>query len=301
MSERDKKMIKALSILGPILLLASWYGYSQVQETKARKAARALKAKAQQEAATSNSAEKNEPTPSAANQDTKAQPSPPPNPKPGDKPTIVPATAFAGVRVKVSVAAQAAREKLPWGRDPFTPPDTEGPVLGLQSDVESPRGKKSVTVSVHISDKSTGNSGIDSAVLRYGADEPFDQHSAKGVRPQSDSGDGTWTFTFPAPVDRPLVCSIVATDAGRLRSRTLSRPFKIIPPPKETVQAQVGGTDIQLTLRGISWSGGKGVALVNSDVLAEGEWIHGYEVEKILKNGVVLKRNGQEIFLQLKE
>ncbi len=93
----------------------------------------------------------------------------------------------------------------------------------------------------------------------------------------------------------------MATDAGRLRSQTRSRLFKVVPPPKEPVQAQAGGTTIKLMLPGVSWAGNKGVALINTDVLAEGEYIHGYKVKKIVKNGVVLMRNGQEIFLQLKE
>jgi hypothetical protein len=302
MSDRDKKMIKLLCVLVPALLLAAGYGYGQVRRTKARRAERRQKAQEQSQPSTaSRPSDDAGPSEPAAAQGAKAQPSPPPGVQPADKPAIVPAAAFQGVRVEVSTAAQTAREKLPWGRDPFTPPDTEGPVVGHLSDIESPRGKKSVTVSVRIADISAGNSGIHSAVLRYGADEPFDRHTVEGTRPESDNGDGVWTFVFPAPGNRPLGCTVVATDNGRLRNTARSRLFKVTPPPKETVQAQIGGTAVKLTLRGISWSGGKGVALINTDVLAEGEIIQGYEVKKIVKNGVVLTRNEQEVFLQLKE
>jgi len=203
--------------------------------------------------------------------------------------------------VAVDAAAQGRREKLSWGRDPFTPPDTQAPQIGHLSDIESPRGKTTITVQVHISDRAAGNSGVSSAVLRYGTDEPYDRHSVKGTPPASENGDGAWTFSLPAPEDRSFGCFIVAADAGRLRNRTHSRVFKIIPPLKESVQAHIGGTDVKLTLRGISWADNRGVVLINNDVLAEGEYIQGYESSKIVKNGVVLKRNGQEVFLQLKE
>ncbi|MFH1732025.1 MAG: hypothetical protein ABIF82_10305 [Planctomycetota bacterium] len=294
MTDRDKKLVKLLSVLGPVLLLAGWHGYSQVQSTKARRAKRGQQVSTQAPA----TAKATEP---AAAPDTKVQPSPPPGVQPADKRGIMPAAASQGVRVVVDAAAQGRREKLPWGRDPFTPPDTQAPQIGHLSDIESPRGKTAITVQVHISDRAAGNSGVKSAVLRYGTDEPYDRHAVKGTPPASENGDGVWTFSLPAPEDRSFGCFIVADDAGRLRNQAHSSVFKVIPPLKESVQAHIGGTDVKLTLRGISWTGNKGVVLINNDVLAEGEYIQGYEIRKIAKNGVVLVRNGQEVFLQLKE
>lgn len=217
------------------------------------------------------------------------------------KHAIMPAAASQGVHVGVDVAAQSRREKLPWGRDPFTPPDTQAPQIGHLSDIESPRGKATITVQVHISDTAAGNSGVSSAILKYGTEEPFDRYAVKGTPPASENGDGAWTFSLPAPEAKSFGCFIVAADAGRLQNRARSRVFKVIPSLKESVQAHIGGTNVKLTLRGISWVNNKGVVLINNDVLSEGEYIQGYEVSKIVKNGVILKRNEQEVLLQLKE
>ncbi len=296
MSDRDKKLIKLLSVLGPLLLLCLWYGYSQIRATQKRRAERAERAKKQSEEATTGESQVQ-----AADPGTKAQPSPPPGVQSANNPAIVPTAAYQGIRMTVNNRAQAAREKLPWGRDPFTPPDTEGPRIGKLADLESPRGKKKLVVRVLISDRAAGNSGVRGATLRYGVDEPYDRRKAKGRRPQSRNGDGTWEFTLPAPAEQPWGCFVVATDAGRLRSQNRSPVFKVTPPPRETVETQIGGTGVKLTLRGISWAGKTGVALINNDVFSEGEYVQGYEVKKIVKNGVVLNRNGQEVFLQLKE
>ena len=91
----------------------------------------------------------------------------------------------------------------------------------------------------------------------------------------------------------------MAVDRGRLSSRSSSPPFTITPPPREVVTDT--GTGVKLTLRGISWAGGKGVALINNDVVGEDDYVAGYRIVKIAKNGVLLKRNQREVFLQLKE
>lgn len=301
MTERDKKFVKLLCVLGPVLLVAVWHGYSQVRETRARRARRREQAAGQGPQAPAQAPATAEATAPAAARATTVLPSPPPGVRPAGKRSIAAPAAFEGVRVTVDAAAQGRRKKLPWGRDPFTPPDTQAPQIGHLSDIESPRGKATITVQVHISDRADGNSGISSALLRYGTEEPYDRHSVKGTPPASENGDGAWTFSLPAPEDQPFGCFIVAADAGRLRNQAHSRVFKVIPPLKESVRAHIGGTDVKLTLRGISWVDNRGVVLINNDVLAEGEHIQGYEVSKIVKNGVVLVRNGQEVFLQLKE
>jgi hypothetical protein len=297
LKEREKKMVKLLCVLGPCLLLALLYGYSQVRKVKARKAARRARVQEQQQA-DSKQTKSSKP---AAGPGTAAVPSPPPGATPADNHADVPPAApSAGICVSADVAEQNRRTKRPWGRDPFCPPDTQGPRVQAPDDVESPRGKKSLELSISISDKNTGNSGVRSAVLFYGMQEPFSQYVVKGECTTSSTGDGAWLFKVPAPKDKPLGCYVVAVDDGRLRNKTQSAVFQISPPPRERIQAS-GPTNVTLTLRGISWSGESGVALINNDVLAEGEYVHGYKVSKIVKNGVMLRRDGREIFLQLKE
>ena len=238
----------------------------------------------------------------AADKGTRALPSPPPGATPADNhASVPPAAPCAGVCVAADTAAQKRRMNLPWGRDPFTPPDVQGPEISAPSDMQSPRGKKALELTVNISDRATGNSGVRSAVLYYGREKPFDEYQLKGQPPVNENGDGAWTFVLPAPRDKPVGCYIVAVDGGRLRSRSRSRVFTVSPPPRNTYQAAVGGADVKLTLRGISWADKGGVALINNDVVAEGERIHGYKVVKIARDGVTLSRGDTEIFLQLKE
>ena len=301
MTARDKKLKKLLCVLGPILLLTLWYGYSEIQAGKAKKAARRKKAQEQSKKAAPSEQTNNRNN--AAGQGTRALPSPPPGATPADnRASVPPAAPFAGVRVAVNTAAQGKRAQMPWGRDPFVPPDTQGPKILAPADMESPRGKDTIELKVHISDSTTGNSGMTSAVLRHGADPRSPENATKGSPPGAPNRDGDWTFTVPAPKDRPLNCYIVAIDAGRLQNTSRSPAFKITPPPRETVTAQsTTGGRVKLTLRGISWAREKGVALINDDVVAQGEYIHGYEVVRVAKNAVVLKRNDKEIVLELKE
>ncbi len=294
MTERDKKMVKLLCVLGPILLVVVAYGYSQIQKTKARKARRSRSAEQE--------VQQNANQDSAAAKGTTTLLSRPPSATPRDKHANVPAAASSvGVSITVDPAAQHKRMQLQWGRDPFIPPDAQGPKISTPADQESPRGEKTMKLQVEVSDKPTGNSGIRSAVLYYGSDKSPDQHRAEGKPPPSETGDGPWTFTIPAPQDSPYRCYVVAADRGKLGSESRSPVFAIAPPPKETVETQIGATDVKLTLRGISRAGGSGIALINDEVVAEGEYIHGYRVAKVVKNGVVLRRGKQEIFLQLKE
>jgi len=296
MTDRDKKMVKVLSVLVPVLLLALWYGYSQIQSTKARAAERRRRAEERNQQRAENTQE-NQESNNTASRGTGAS---------GAAPAAAhanasPAPPSSGVHVGVDEEAQGERSRLAWVRDPFVPPDTQGPAIKSPGDFESPRNTKTIELKINISDRDTGNSGVESAVLLYGTDQRVDVHQAEGSPPAAESRDGEWTFVVPAPGDDPVSCYVVATDRGKLQSETRSPMFRITPPPRETVQTQVGGTEVKLTLRGISWAGDTGVALINDDVVAAGEYIHGYEVTKIVKNGVVLKRNDQEIFLQLKE
>jgi len=307
MKARDKKALKVLGILGPILLLAVGYGYHDIQQQKARRAEKLRKARARQQQeqtgtqATPNGSEFTSAQP-AADQGTRALPSPPPGATLADNHARVPSAALsAGIRVDVDTAAQNQRMALPWGRDPFVPPDTQGPEIAAPSNMESPRGKSTVQLRILISDRTNGNSGIASARLFYRSTDGMDTRQVDGRPPADESGDGRWTFDLPAPKDAPLTCYVVAVDNGRLRSQSRSKPFTITPPPKQVFRARQDGAEVRLTLRGISWADKKGVALINDNVLAEGEYVAGYEVVKIAKNAVVLKHNDQEIVLQLKE
>jgi len=300
-TERDKKMVKLLSILGPVFLLTIGYGYSQIRKTRARQAERRQEAQAQQQTQAASQQAQSFTMQPAADRGARAQSSPPPGVTPADQPAPVPPAALAGLQVCANVRAQDGRMDLPWGRDPFVPPDTEGPRIAAPDDLESPRDAEAVTVEVRISDESAGNSGVRGAVLSYGEGEPFDAAFALGTRPASENGDGVWRFRIPTPNEQPYGCYVVATDGGRLASRSRSKVFRVTPPAQEKLQTQVGGADVMLTLRGISCSDGCGVALINDDVLMEGEDIQGYEVLAITETGVVLRRGDREVLLQLKE
>jgi hypothetical protein len=300
MTGRDRKMIKALCVLVPLLGLAAWYGYQDVQAVKARRAKRRKQANEQNAQAP---ASPGKPSPTlAADPGTSALPSPPPGATPADHPAHVPpAASSSGVRVNVDPVEQERRMRLPWGRDPFTPPDTEGPRISPPSDLESPRDRKTLALRVPVTDRFTGNSGVASVRLSYGEQEPFDEHELSGTAPGTRNGDGTWTFRLPAPTEKPYGCFVTAVDGGRLRSRSRSRVFRIIPPPPDTVELPARGTGVKLTLRGISWTSHGAVALINNEVVGVGEFIAGYEVVRVARNAVVLQRDQQEIVLQLKE
>jgi len=189
MTARDKKMIKALAVLIPLFLLATWYGYSQVRGIQTRRAAQRQKAQIQAQQT------QNEPTTVAADPGTKAPPPPPPGATPADNHASVPTAALrTPLLVTADLAAQSARLQLPWRRDPFVPPDSLQPA-----------------------------------------------------------------------------------------------------------RARAGTPDLPLVLRGISWDGASGIALINRDVVAEGDSLHGYSVVKVTPNSVTLQRKNQEVVLQLKE
>jgi hypothetical protein len=291
---REKKMAKMLGVLGPVFLLALWYGYSTIQETRARRAARIKRAQEKQEQAANQPAT---PQPPAAGASAQAAPAK----RPAPQAQQAPATAsFSGIYITADNQAQEQRMTLPWGRDPFVPPDTRGPLVTVPKKIEAPRDERVITLKIPCTDQTHGNSGVLSARLYFGSAPPFDDEFVDGIRPQSDEkGDGDWTFTLPAPKDQPIGGYVVAVDAGRLNSTTRSSVFMISPPPPDVVQVSEGGT--QLVLRGVSWSGDSGVALINNDVVGVGEYVAGYEIIKIVKNGVMLKRGKNDVFLQLKE
>ena len=295
MTHRDKKMVKILCVLGPVLLIAAWYAISTVQAANTRKAERREKARLQAQQAASPAASPDAPTPPAGSATTAAPAAPSPTA------TKIESTP-TGIRTLVDADAQNQRMLLAWGRDPFVPPDTQGPQIQTPGGkLESPRGLNTLDVRIQISDAANGNSGIQSALLYYGPAEPFDQNCVQGVKPPAENGDGEWTFSVPVPQEQPVTCYVTATDNGRLKSQSRSALFQVLPVARESVETQIGGTGVKLTLRGISWSGGAGVALINNNVCSEGDVVLGCEVVEIAKNGVTLKHNDQRIFLQLKE
>lgn len=197
MTEQNKKFMKLLYILVPVLLIAGWYGYSQMKAVTDRKAARREKVKQAM----------NEPVTSAApsvNQDTPGEPHRAPAEAPVLAQAAGPAPAKAadgpslsGLIARADAAAQSKRTKLPWGRDPFVLP---------QMQAKTPE-----------------------------------------VKPQSEEAS------------------------------------------------------VKPVLRGISWSTQGGVALINDEVVAENEQICGYQVAKITRDSVLLKRDGRELLLKIKE
>ncbi|MBN1793356.1 MAG: hypothetical protein JW844_00150 [Candidatus Omnitrophica bacterium] len=58
----------------------------------------------------------------------------------------------------------------------------------------------------------------------------------------------------------------------------------------------------KLTLRGISWSGsGRALAMINDEILVEGETIEGSTIIAIEKDRVTLEQDGREYYLILEE
>ena len=271
----------------PILLLTIGYSFYAVKDVKAKQAARREQAKLAADAQTGEGAT--------------AVPESAATGKPATESSNGRSTDEHGLLVNADLTAQAERQSVAWGRDPFIPPDKQGPVIAAPGDMASPRASETVLVKAMITDAQTGNSGVGSARLCFGEIEPFDQNQVLGTPPPDESGSGEWTFELPAPREKPVVCYILATDGGKFPNQSRSASFKIEPPAREKLEAQIAGADIVLTLRGVSWSGDTGFAIINRDIVGEGESIHGYEVVKINKNSVLLKRNEEEILLQLKE
>lgn len=301
MKKRDEKLVKLLPVLVPLLGLAAWYGYSTMQAVKAKEARRQARAKEQVKAAEKRKEHGVVKPPSAAGASTTASPSPPPGATPADnRAAVPPAAPHSGIHVDADLAEQARRAKRPWGRDPFVPPDTRGPRIRTPGDLEGPRDRETMTVTVDISDAPAGNSGVKTARLVYTTAGAAPQVVA-GRPPGTDTGDGAWTFEVPAPTERPLSCFVTAQDRGRLENPSKSRPFKITPPARDAVSTDAQGVPVKLVLRGISYAEAGSVALINQDVVTKGEQIHGYKVVRIDRTAVVLARGDREITLELKE
>lgn len=190
--------------------------------------------------------------------------------------------------------------KLTWGRDPFMQPDTEGPAITAPKKPDAARNSERTALRITISDVAVGNSGVAAATLFYGKQEPYDEYRVEGVHETKDNGDGEWVFNVPTPKE-PVQCWVSAQDNSQLRNTSRSSVFTMAPPVRETADTRIGETQITLTLRGITWSGSSGVALINSDVCSVGDVVNGCKVVKIMRDSVVLTRDGHEIVLQLKE
>jgi len=78
--------------------------------------------------------------------------------------------------------------------------DTEGPVIRTPVYLSSVISGQSIDISANISDATTGNSGINKAILYYGYSSPYNQNNVVGTGP-GGNGDGNWTFTIPAQVE----------------------------------------------------------------------------------------------------
>ncbi|MFW6158343.1 MAG: hypothetical protein ACOC8E_03195 [Planctomycetota bacterium] len=301
MKKREEKLVKLLPVLVPLLGLAAWYGHSTMQGVKAKEARRRARAKQQVKAAEKRKESGVLKPPSAAGASTTASPSPPPGATPADnRAAVPPAAPHSRIQVDANLAEQARRAKLPWGRDPFVPPDTHGPRIRTPGDIEGPRDGETMTVTVDISDAPAGNSGVKTARLLYATPGGAPQAVA-GRPPDTATGDGAWTFEVPAPTEQPLACFVVAQDRGRLENPSKSKSFRITPPPRDAVSTDAQGVPVKLVLRGISYAEAGGVALINQDVVTTGEQIHGYKVVRIDRTAVVLVRGDQEITLELKE
>ena len=78
--------------------------------------------------------------------------------------------------------------------------DIQGPVIGIPSYLSSVPNNEPVTVTVQVSDQTTGGHGVLSATLRYGYVAPYTQSIITGSGP-GGNGDGVWTFVIPAQGD----------------------------------------------------------------------------------------------------
>lgn len=287
MNSREKKAAKLLMVLVPVFALTIGYAYFAVQDVKAKQA------------------EKHKQSNTAEIAPAQEQPAPAPvtaaDTKQGTKAGKDEASTHPALNVHADFVAQKKRESLAWGRDPFIPPDKQGPVIVTPADAKSPRTSDVVSVKAMISDAATGNSGVRAATLFVSETGSNAQKQIAGTPPANEFGYGEWSFTVPAPSNKPLACHIVANDAGKLNNVSRSADFKIEPPSRETLQAQVAGTDVMLTLRGISWAGDTGMAIINRDVVSQGESVHGFKVIRVNKDSVQLQRDGEEVVLRLKE
>ena len=81
-----------------------------------------------------------------------------------------------------------------------TDDDTQGPMIGAPSYANSVPSDEPITVTVEVSDQTTGGHGVLTATLHFGYTVPYNQHSIGGSGPGGD-GDGIWTFIILAQGD----------------------------------------------------------------------------------------------------
>ena len=94
-----------------------------------------------------------------------------------------------------------------------------------------------------------------------------------------------------------VACADTAAQLRRMQLPWGRDPFSL----PETARNEFEDMSVKPVLRGISWSGQSGVALINDEVVAENEHVCGYKVSKITKDSVVLERNGRKLLLKVKE
>jgi hypothetical protein len=113
------------------------------------------------------------------------------------------------------VVSEIALEQrtVPW-QDPGDD-DWWGPVIGTPAFSGSVQSSDPLTVTVEISDATTGNHGVSQATLLYGYTAPYDQYQVAGAGP-GGNGDGQWTFVVPpqgaANTGKTLRFSLTARD-----------------------------------------------------------------------------------------
>ena len=78
--------------------------------------------------------------------------------------------------------------------------DTVGPIIGSPACASSVLSNEPVTVTVQVSDQTTGGHGVFSTALRHGYTAPYSQSVISGSGP-GGNGDGLWTIVIPAQGD----------------------------------------------------------------------------------------------------
>jgi hypothetical protein len=103
--------------------------------------------------------------------------------------------------------------------------DQEGPSIGQPVFSPTVASRHWLTITVPISDASSGNHGVDAATLYYSYSLPYTQTAVDGAWPGS-TGDGVWTFAVPPQGEvwegTTLKFSIEATDGDVSPTRAVN-------------------------------------------------------------------------------